>query len=291
MNNAYDTHPPIAFRLVRALGRRFGLRWVGDYQLAVIFRMERYHGVVRGPRFFWINRWIETVHSVMSVAPDFIPVQASSIQTKDALQLGLSLALAYAFDPSLVPAEKVALYIRWEPEIRRLVAADNAQRALQAVVPEFFAEQICRGEVFSLLEQKFLSILTERLQPLALKPVFAMVLKVEVPAVLKHRFEDVVQRLVNIEDINQYAPHEFSQALQIEMIEAVKQMGVGKQFVSLPEGKEGKSLPAGGQVSPRRLARRVSNPAEDPHPPAETLEIPAANTEVIVPKKRPKSRL
>lgn len=292
MNNQYDTQPPFAYRLVRALLSPFGLRWVGDHQRAVIFRMERYQGV-KGPGFFWICPFIKSVYSIISVAPDFTPIQVSSIQTKDALQLGLSLALAYAFDPSLVPAEKAALYIKWPREVRRAVATDNAQRALQAVVPEFFAEQICRGEVFPLLEQKFLSILTDRLQSLALKPVFAMVLEVKVPAMLQHRFEDVVQRSVNIEDFNQYAPHEFTQALQLEMIEALKHMGVGKQFISLPEGKEGKSLPAAGQVSPRRIARLVSNPSENHHPPAERPETPAAavNTEVILPKKRPKSRL
>jgi hypothetical protein len=43
-----------------------GLRWVGDNELAVVHQMEQYHSV-RGPGFFWINPFTQTVRMVLSV--------------------------------------------------------------------------------------------------------------------------------------------------------------------------------------------------------------------------------
>ncbi len=81
-----DTRQPLTYRLIRTLGHPFGLRWVGDNELAVIYEMERYHSV-RGPGFFWVNPWTQTVHSVIRVAPDFISTYIRGIRTKDGLVL------------------------------------------------------------------------------------------------------------------------------------------------------------------------------------------------------------
>ncbi|HLF28579.1 MAG TPA: SPFH domain-containing protein [Anaerolineae bacterium] len=273
---AYDTDPPLAYRLSRALGRPLGLRWVGDNQLAIIYQMEQYHAA-KGPGFFWINPFTQTVQATISIAPDFISNPIPNIQTRDALQLGLSIALAYTFDPRRVPRERAAQFVKWPLEVRRAIVTDNSQRALQAIVPQFYAEQICRGQVFAQLEQEFISTLSQRLQMLGLEPIFAMVLKVVVPDALKNRFEAIVQRSINVDDISHYEHYELTQAMRTEMIETLRHMGGGKQYIDLPDLKEMAPPQGTGRPQPRRIT--------PPAPPAP--EEPPADTK----PKRPKSRL
>ena len=52
--------PPLGYRLYRFFGRPFGLNWVPDNHLGVVYRMELYNGL-RGPGFFRINPFMEYV--------------------------------------------------------------------------------------------------------------------------------------------------------------------------------------------------------------------------------------
>ena len=77
------------------------------------------------------------------------------------------------------------------------------------------------------LEQKTLIIATNRLQPLALNPLFVSVMRVEMPVMLESRFEESRKRaeavqhinifdLVNtlvLSDENQFIPHHSGQVV------------------------------------------------------------------------------
>ncbi|MFN8594976.1 MAG: SPFH domain-containing protein [Anaerolineae bacterium] len=286
MKDSHDTRPPMVYRLLLRLGRPFGIRWVGDYELAVIYRLEQYDKVM-GPGFFRINPFTQTVRSVISVAPDFISVPIPSVQTRDALQLDLSIALAYVFEPFSVPHEKIALFVKWPQLVRRAIVTDNAQRALQAAMPEFYAEQVCRGEVFVPLEQKFLAVLTSRLQPLALKPLFGMVLRVKVPLALQSRFEAVVQRGVNVQDLSQYEPYELTQAMRTEAIEAMQAMAGGKQYINMPDLTDIVVPDKDSQSIPRKIARPAATSFPSSLPAEGTAPTPPSTS----PRKRPRSQL
>jgi regulator of protease activity HflC (stomatin/prohibitin superfamily) len=264
-----DHKAPIIYRFLRAVGRPFGLRWVGDNQVAVVYRLERYH-TLKGPGFFWINRFTQSVRKIIDLAPDFIPVTASDIHTQDALQLDLAVALAYLFDPALMPPEKAALYVTWTRETHRAIITDNVKRALQAVVPSFYAEDICRGKAFAEIERQVMSELATRVKPLALKPLICLVLQVGVPPKLQDRFEAVVQRQVNIEDLGHYAPYEISQALRTEALEALRGMAGGRQYINMPDLTDMVAQPQ-GQLPPRRVVPGATvkgkESEEEPLPP------------------------
>lgn len=281
-----DIQKPPAYRFLLRFGRPLGLRWVGDYELGIIFRLERYYDV-RGPGFFWINPLTERIQSVTSIAPDFVSTPIPAIQTKDALQIGFSLALAYLCDPRAVSRERAAMVVKWSREIRRAIVTDNVQRAFQAVVPKFYAEQICRGEVFKPLEDGVLQVLTERLETLALKPMFGMVREVTVPLVLQSRFEAVVQRQVNIDAISQYEPYELSQAMRTEALEAIKAMGGGKQYLNLPDFTDIVTPPQDETQSP---PRQIARPAATPDQAISPGSLPTA-IQPAPPRRQPKSRL
>jgi regulator of protease activity HflC (stomatin/prohibitin superfamily) len=220
MQTKQDTRQPLTYRLKRALGRPFGLRWVGDNELAVIYEMEQYHSV-RGPGFFRINPLTQAVHSVIKVAPEFVSCTFPGIQTKDSLQIEVSLALSCKFDPRILPRETAAAFLKWSSETRQAIVKDNAHRALQAVVPRFWSEQIFRGDAFDLIEQGLREKLTGLLAPLALRPSFVRVKEIIPPPALKSQIEKAVGRTVDARDITQLSDEERAEARRSEIIEAV----------------------------------------------------------------------
>lgn len=286
MKDERDAKPPILYRLLRTVGRPFGLRWVGDNKVAVVYRLERYSHL-GGPGFFLINPFTQSVRYVIDTSPDFVALVAPGIQTKDRLQLDLTMALAYSFDPALMPPEKASVFVTWTRDTHRAIIKDSSTRALQGVVPSFDARDICRGAVFDQIEQKLKEELKKRLRLLALKPELCLVLHVGVPQKLRDRFEAVVQRRINIEDLGQYASYELIQALRTEAIEALKSMGGSRQYINLPD-LSSMVTPSQheGQSPPRRIA-----------PPAIILDQEIAPPEPSPPdadeppKRQPRSRL
>lgn len=283
MSSQHDIQAPTVYRFLRAVGRPFGVRWVGDYQLAVIYRLERYH-TVKGPGFFRINPLTQRVHSIISVSPDLISTAIPGLLTKDALRLEFSMSLAYTCDPRIVPQDRAALVVKWSRDVRRAIVTDRAQRAFQAVVPQFYAEQICRGEVFQSLEDKFLKELMALVAPLALKPMFAIVKEVKVPPVLQSRFEAIVQRAINVQDISQYEPYELTQAMRTEALEAMQYFAGGKTYVDMPDMTD-VVLPPQSELPPRRVTRPAAT-LDEPPSPEEPPASPSAH-----PGRRPRSRL
>jgi SPFH domain / Band 7 family len=285
MKDERDTKPPIVYRLLHTVGRPFGLRWVGDNKVAVVYRLELYSHL-GGPGFFWINPFTQSVRYVIDTAPDFVPVAAPGIQTRDGLQLDLTMALAYSFDPAIMPPERAAVFVTWTRDTHRAIIQDSAKRALQGVVPSFFAEEICQGGVFDRIEQRLMEELSRRLRPLALRPQICFVLHVGVPPKLRDRFEAVVQRRINIEDLGQYASYELIQALRTEAIESLKSMGGARQYINLPDLS---SMVTPSQHESQSSPRRIVPPAAPSD--QEAAEPPPPDTYHEPPKRQPKSRL
>ncbi|MFQ5610636.1 MAG: SPFH domain-containing protein [Anaerolineae bacterium] len=263
---------PLLQRLLLGLGRPLGLRWVGDYQLGVVYKMGRYHDL-RGPGFFWINPLTDTMKTEVSFKPDFISTPYDNLRTRDALQLGLRLALAYAFDPRLVSPEQAAIFVTWPRQIRRLIVTDQARSALQAIVSQFYAEEICRGEAFEPIGEKVKAQLVGRLQTLAMKPVFVIALEVMVPQALQHTFDAVVKRAVYAQDLSVYERFELDQVQRQELYETLRELPGGVRYLNLaPKAADLPGDVAGGP-SPGRLvegtarSRLDSPPAPDDEPP------------------------
>lgn len=177
------------YRLLISLGRPFGLRWVNDNEMAVIHRLERYHGL-RGPGFFWLNPLTEFVHSIT----DFTSVEVPDVQTRDALPFEMSVGLAYRFDPDLIPPDKAAAVLPWSRDTHRVIVTDNAQQVLREIVPVFSSVQIRKGEAFDAIEQELKGELAKRLRPMAIEPLMCTVLQVKVPGVLPSGLETVLRQ-------------------------------------------------------------------------------------------------
>lgn len=285
MYRELDGQSPLVYRLLRTLGRPFGLRWVGDNQVAVVYRLERYHSL-KGPGFFWINPFTQTVRRIISTAPEFVSIEAVDIHTEDALQLGLTVALAYEVQPTWMPPDKAALYVTWTREARQSIVTNHATRALQDIVPSFNAEEICRGTAFRSIEERLMSGLGARLRQMALKPLICFILRVTVPPKLRDRFEAVVRRRVNIEDLNQYAPAELDQDRRDRIIEAFREILSGARAVNMPNLMDlsGSSQGEGSSRPPRIVPPAAPSDGPPPREPPPSDTSPA-------PRHTPKSRL
>lgn len=227
-----NVSPPLAYSLRLFFERPLGLRWVPDNHLAVVYRMEMYHGL-RGPGFFRINPFTETVRREVSLNPDYISTEISSIQTQDAVQLGLRIALAYVFDPRPLPRKEALVFVEWPKGIHRAIMTDNAITALQAILPKYRADQVCRGQVFEEIRQQLLDELTERLKSLGLEPIRAMVLEVIVPPALQDTFTSVANRAAYAYDLSQYTPFELSEVRRRELYEVIRALPGGIRYLSV----------------------------------------------------------
>lgn len=291
---------PFFHRLALRFGRPFGLRWVGDFERAVIYRMESYD-TLKGPGFFGINPTTQRIHDVVSIMPDLITTTLPNIQTRDAIQLDFPVAIRYAPILDQAPREVAAIAVRLSPDVRRGIVTFNAQRALQAVLPLFNAEQVCRGQVYDAIEQRWLPILREMLAEYALEPKRVRVLPVILPPTLKDRFEAVTQRTVDAQDLSQYTSFELARVLRVQVLEAMKEMSPNRQYIEFSDpmkmmdfsSEQRPPIQISQTPMPPPPSHSHSSPADDTGAggSARSASPPAPPPASTSPKKRPKSRL
>lgn len=266
-DNNRDVAPPLAYRLVRFFGYPFGLRWVPDNHLGVIFRMEMYHKL-KGPGFFWITPLVESVKRRIRISPDFLSTPIRGLHTRDGVDLGLKVALAYAFDPRpLSRADAVVLTALPSSELRAIVT-DSATWTLLNIMPQYYAEQICRGAAFETIRQRLISQLNELLRPLGMRPAFVMILEVIVPESLQDTFTAVVNRAAYTHDLSLYHPFELSEVRRRELYEVLTKIPGGIRYLDLAGADLGvpswqTAMPA-PQETLLRAARSVISPSPEP---------------------------
>jgi hypothetical protein len=251
--------PPPAYRLRLFFGRPAGLRWVPDNHLGVVYRMEMYQGL-RGPGFFRINPFTESVKRQVNLNPDFITTPIPSLNTRDAVQLGLQVALAYVFDPRTLPPDKAMIYVKWPRHILRAIVTNFTIGALLSITPKYYAEQICRGELFETIEQSLMDELTNRLRPLAIRPTFDTVLEVIVPPPLQDTFTAVANRTAYTHDLSLFEPFELSEVERRELNEVLKELPGGIRYLNVMAGDVGSSQWQDSRRFSQQTIRGTSRP-------------------------------
>ena len=232
MGEDVQVAPPLGFRLLLFLASPFGLRWVPDNHLGAVYRMEMYNRV-RGPGFFWITPLIERVRQRIRVSPDFMATTIENLQTQDGVELKVQVALAYTFDPrSLSHNDAVVLVSLSRGDLRGIVT-DSATWAMLNILREYQAEQVCRDDILEPIRQQLLSNLFELLNPLAMRPVFAMVLTIEPPSTLGDTFTAVANRSAYTHEIWKYQDFELAEVRRRELYEVLKKIPGGIRYLSL----------------------------------------------------------
>lgn len=220
MHPSQDNQPPWLFQLLIKLGKPWGLRWVGDKELAVIYQMQRYHDL-RGPGFFWITPSIQAVRKVISLSEDGLTTDFKEILTADALPLEMTWLLVYKLDPRGLPKHDAQTVTNWSLELKRTILTEYAQRSMQAVLPKFDAETVCRGKVFQEIEADFAKEMNGLMNSFGMSLLEGRVLKVIPPPILQYRLEQAAQQGV-LQSAARYSAFQPTPELRAE---AVQQIG------------------------------------------------------------------
>jgi hypothetical protein len=260
-----NVRPPLAYRLRLFFGRPSGLRWVPDNHLGVVYRMEMYHSL-RGPGFFRINPFTESVKQEVSLNPDFIATHVANLNTRDAVQLGLRVALAFVFDPRPLPREKALVFVKWPPHILRAIVTDFANSALLNILPKYYAEEICRGELFETIQQRLEASLKTSLEPLAIRPTFVMVLEVTVPPPLQDAFTAVANRTAYTHDLSLFEPYELNEVRRRELNEVLRELPGGIRYLNVSAAEFGSSSWQDDARAFQQTLRGTSRPLPPPSP-------------------------
>jgi regulator of protease activity HflC (stomatin/prohibitin superfamily) len=265
MSTAQDSKPAFLQRMMLGLLGRFGLRWVSRREVAIVLKGEQFHKMVGGATTFFVVPGLQRVAQVLTIGPDYLDIPLRELSTGDGLLVGIDTLIEYKFDPRMAPAENDAQRARLARRCatqaeRRVLLGFLAQRAMQSVTAQYRAEQICRGQVWDTLEQRFFEMLDKRLLPfgMQLDRLGCALQRAHPPEILKQRFEMAAQRSINIDDLDQYTPYQITQALRSEAIEALKGMQGASPYLNLHDVTSTEEA----AEKPRQIIDSNSRPSE-----------------------------
>jgi hypothetical protein len=144
---------------------------------------------------------------LIRITPCGAPIQIPNLPTREAVQLGLRIALSYALDPRSLPRENALIRVNWPKTTTRGLVVDFATKALLSIVPQYDATQICRGELFETIEQELRYRLEELLRPLEIMPLIVTILEVIVPPELQKTFTEVITNRASKTSTSHVAEH------------------------------------------------------------------------------------
>lgn len=102
--------------------------------------------------------------------------------------------LVYKLDPRGLPKMDAQTVTNWSLELKRTIMTEYAQRSMQAVLPKFDAETVCRGKVFQDIEAGFAIEMNGLLNVFGMSLLEGRVLKVIPPPILQYRLEQAAQQ-------------------------------------------------------------------------------------------------
>jgi hypothetical protein len=271
---------------VDKVANKGGRQWIAGKDAAYILRRRKFLRLDKGPKWAFLVPVIDTVAFKISLLPETTLYTAEGIQTQDGLQVSVETKLEYRYDsfelPQGMPQEKQKT---WQaitgkrcqlPEHRREIVEIQTQRALQEVISQYNAVEVCSGRaMWKVIEPKFFELLETRM-----RNEFALVLirersalsRVIPPEALLQLMRAAAGRLVNRDNLGQFTDAELQRYLKVETIEALKNMPHATPYININEITEPNEPPKQlGQEG--RVIPHLSPPPEDkkpaPTPPAD----------------------
>ena len=268
MNDDMDLTPGFFHHLLLKIGGPFGLRWLPWSKVAFVLHDESFHHLQGGPGFFWLVPGVQRISFTVNLWPDSFQCIIDPVHSSDGLKLRLDLDIGYRFDPRKLPTigdqARIAAMYRDPTERRREIVA-QAQRVLQVIVSEFTGDEIIRNTLWEALESRLFDALGKRIGAfgMALMLEKCKLLNINAPDTLNQRLETAAQRTVNINNLAQFDPHDFSSALRSEAIETLKDMSGGNPYLNLNDLADS----SGSKDNPPTPSSRILPGNSTPHDP------------------------
>jgi SPFH domain / Band 7 family len=286
-----DFEKPPLLRLILFLGKPFGIAFVPQHHVQVIYRMGKYIGC-RGPGLIYTSRLTETLGPLVLIKGQRNEYVFENIIARDVLAVTMRVATSVAYDPAAAP-ELASTLTHAPRETYVSIAGVYIRWALLSKANRFNAAELTQADVRAQIENAVQEQANQELKFLGLRLAAKLrILSVELPATLTERHETIAQRRANILASTEFHPEEYRRAMVSEVLERLSQ-GNAESFVNFSEILEAYATehPAEG------LAARPANPLRIVEAPPQALED-KGRSDVEQPSHsaeekpaRPKSRL
>lgn len=280
--------PPL-LRLILFVGQPFGMAFVPQHHVQVVYRMGKYAGC-RGPGLIYHSRMTETLGPLVLTKGQRHEYVFENIIARDVLPVTLHVATSVSYDPAAAP--ELASSLTQAPRESYLsIGGVYIRWALLAAANRFNASELTQADVRAQIEQVVQEQANQELKFLGLKLSARLrILSVELPATLTERHETIAQRRASILAGTEFHPAEYRRALVSEVLERLS-AGNAESFVNFSEMLEAYASehPPEGQPSAPPATPRILE-----QPPLSLEDKRRGEVEQPAPEDkpaRPKSRL
>jgi len=272
---------PRSLRWFLKIGKHFGWRWLPEDFVQAYYYKSRYAGV-KEPNEWGLYRMgmFETVGPAIYTGAYFEEYQFDGIVTHDHLNVNVRLRASFRYDPRENPEVARAL-IRIPQERYPTIAETYFRCATLVTANQYTALQLNQAEHREQIEDELQQRADAEMSFLGMHPFGKpRLLRVTPPARLTERWEVDAQRNELISAIRALDPTEFRRAVVTELLENLKQHGVGDSLLGFRD-----VLEAYVSAAPVTWAPTIDHTPTDATPPRAPTAPPSSDT------SRPRSRL
>lgn len=235
--NAQPVQHPWLLRLILFVGKPFGLMWIPEDHVQVIYRWTRYAGV-RKPNRWGLIRYsgaTETLGPLIYTGSKPKEFEFKGLVTQDNVLVNLRLYALIRYNPEAAP-ETARFLVKLSPEIYLSIAETYYSWVSQIVINRYTATELNRAEVKLQVEEEIFQHVQREMQPLGIMPTGKpRILGIEIPPSLQERYTQIAQRRENILANIAFHPEAIRRALVTEVIESLAKHGPGESLVSFSE--------------------------------------------------------
>ncbi len=227
---------PFLMRWLLRLGKPFGVEFVPDLNVRVIYRMGRYSGV-RGPGRYRYNRWAEILGPQIFIGGQRRDFTFEGLLSQDAIPMTVRLNMLYTYDPRRAPDIAPAL-VRLPRETHTYLVSIFTEWATRLAVNQRNSFELARHNTLSTIETEIAASLRTDMRPIGFeapgeRPV--RVLQVQPPSQLTERQQQIAQRRADILAAEEYSANAYRRALITEFIEQLARTGAGESIINFNE--------------------------------------------------------
>ncbi len=228
-----DERHSFLLRWMLRLGKPFGVKFVPDLNVQVIYRMGQYAGV-RGPGQFQYNHLAETLGPQIFIGAQRHDFAFERVLSQDAVPMSVRLNVLYNYDPRRAP-DVAPVLVSLPPETHIYLLGIFAEWATRTAVNQRNSFELARATVLNVVESEIAESLRADIKPIGFEAPGARpvrVLQVQPPSTLTERQEQIAQRRAGILAGEEFDANAYRRALITEFIEQLARAGTGESIVN-----------------------------------------------------------
>ncbi len=235
-NSPNEDQRPVLLRWLLRLGKPFGVEFVPDLNVRVIYRMGQYAGV-RGPGRFQYNRFAEVLGPQIFIGGQRRDFTFDGLLSQDAIPMTVRLNVLYSYHPQRAPDVAPAL-VRLPLETHTYLIRIFTEWGTRTALNQHNSFELARSAALNVIESEIAESLRADMRPLGFEAPGARpvrVLQVQPPSTLTERQEQIAQRRAGILAGEEFSANAYRRALITEFIERLARTGAGESIINFNE--------------------------------------------------------